>query len=105
MRKNEFKNLRKADGGSRVVYKNYRFLLTATMEELNMDTNCYGAVLKYGNKAILAGMNYKGETLAAIYESRSGHLDIESEIELIEIADQTFEDNGHAVAWAIAEMN
>lgn len=105
MKKNEFKNLRKADNGSRVEYKYYRFPLTTTMEELDMDTNCYGAVLKFGNKVIFAGMNYKGETLAAVYQSKSGHLDIESEIELIEIADQTFEDNGHAVAWAIGQMS
>ena len=87
------------------TYRDYRFDTSTTMEELEMNCNSYGAVLKHGDKVILAVMNYKGETLAAVYESRSGHLDIESEIELTEIADQTFEDNGHAVAWAIGQMN
>ena len=86
-------------------FKNYRFEASTTMEQLEMNSNSYGAVLKYRNKVIFAAMNYKGEILAAIYESKDAHLTIESRIELDEIADQTFEDNGHAVAWAISRIS
>ncbi len=87
-------------------FKSYKFETSTTMEQLEMNSNSYGAVLKYGNKVIFATMNYKGEILAAIYDGKaSGRFDIEGHIELAEIAGQTFEDNGHAVAWAIGRIN
>ncbi|MCD8051855.1 MAG: hypothetical protein LUE89_09285 [Clostridiales bacterium] len=53
-------------------FKSYRFETSTTMEQLEMNSNSYGAVLKYGNKVIFAAMNYKGEILAAIYEGKHG---------------------------------
>ncbi len=91
------------------LFKDYRFETTTTMEYISeYGANCYNSILRYGDHVIFAAMNYKGETLAAIYEfAEEPHLDfgrIECKIRLIELADAIFEDTGHAVAWALKRL-
>lgn len=67
---------------------------------------CYGAVLKYGDKVLVANMNWKGQYEAAIYEfvetpEETGLGDIECRLNLIDIANKTFKDGGHAMAWCM----
>ena len=51
-------------------------------------------------------MNWKGQYEAATYEfietpEETGLGDIECRLNLLEIADGTFKDGGHAMAWAL----
>ncbi|MCD8086382.1 MAG: hypothetical protein LUF28_08695, partial [Clostridiales bacterium] len=98
-----------ADSTEYTILKDYRFEAATTMEYLSgYGMNCYNAILRFGNHVIFAAMNYKGETLAAIYEfAEEPHEDfgrIECRIRLVELADATFEDAGHAAAWAFGRL-
>lgn len=91
------------------IFKDYRFETTTTMEYLSgYGANCYNSILLLGNHVVFAARNYKGESLAAIYEfAEEPHEDfgrIECRIRLVELADATFEDSGHAVAWALKRL-
>lgn len=91
------------------LFKDYRFETTTTMEYLSeYGANCYNSILLFGNHVVFEARNYKGETLAAIYEfAEEPHEDfgwIECRIKLIELADAVFEDTGHAAAWALARL-
>lgn len=67
---------------------------------------CYGAVAVFGGKVIAAAANREGRYGAAVY-GFAGTLEgtvpggIECGIELLETANSTFRDCGHALAWAI----
>lgn len=87
---------------------------TTTMERLQMATDSYGAVVRYGNLVIATSYSWhKGGAYgndARIYrltETPSenpwqGKSFIECDLELIKQADQIFPDDGHALAWALA---
>ena len=97
------------DSAEYTIFKDYRFETTTTMEYLSgYGMNCYNSILLHGNHVVFAARNYKGETLAAIYEfAEEPHQDfgrIECRIKLIELADATFEDTGHAAAWALGRL-
>lgn len=83
------------------------FEQTTTIENLS-DNLCpgYDAVLTLGEKVLVARINYKGQYEAATYEfidtPDDGFALIECRLNLCEVADETFEDNGHAIAWAMA---
>lgn len=68
---------------------------------------CYGAVLTYGDKVLVSMMNYKGEYEAAVYEFidsiDEGFTEIECRLNLCEVADETFKDGGHGIAWAMTK--
>ena len=80
----------------------YRLPETATQEQLE---ECWSTVINFGNKVLLAGYNYNGKYensyFAAVYEHTSEDLSIEGEIKLAAISEEFFEDNGHALAWAM----
>ena len=68
--------------------------------------SCYGAVITFGEKVLATMMNWKGQYEAATYEfietpEETGLGDIECRLNLLEIADGTFKDGGHAMAWAL----
>lgn len=65
---------------------------------------------KYGDFIILAGNHYNGigmpDAYGAIYENLTNEpLNAESTIGLLDITDISFEDTGHALAWAIDYIN
>lgn len=64
-----------------------------------------GTILTFGEKILLAGHYYNPNGrcfYGAIYRFTTSDHTIEGEIELIAISEDTFADNGHAIAWAMA---
>ena len=62
--------------------------------------------LNFGDKVLLAGYYYNGLNkpcwFGAVYEYLDeGDHDCESTIGLAEVSDVAFEDDGHAIAWAM----
>ena len=90
-----------------VLYNGIAFLQTTTIEHLQEKIpSCYGAVVTFGEKVLATMMNWKGQYEAATYEfietpEETGLGDIECRLNLLEIADGTFKDGGHAMAWAL----
>ena len=86
----------------------YRLPNTSTMENLSMRiTAGEGAVLKFGEKVLVTDIAWRGH-IAAVYEfiedpEETGLGYIECRLNLIAMADQTFEDGGHAMAWALQQ--
>lgn len=84
---------------------------TTTMEQLNESIRiCYGSVVKYGDHVLVTDITYKGDYTADIYEfietpEETGFGEIECRLNHIGRADQTFPDSGHALAWAIDQVN
>lgn len=89
-----------------------------TMEDLQMNTNSFGAVIQYGNYVIATnwvnmGKDKIGNT-ARLYialeepipgfgpNSRGFN---ECALGLIAEADEYFQDAGHAIAWAMNQIN
>ena len=83
------------------------FLQTTTIEHLQEKIpSCYGAAVTFGEKVLVAMVNWRGQYEAATYEfvetpEETGLWDIECRLNLLEIADETFRDSGHAMAWAL----
>lgn len=81
-----------------------------TVEKLQMEVSCsYGAVLKYGDKVFVTAPHCRGGFLARIYEfvdtpEESGLSEIECRLSLVDAAERTFEDGGHAIAWCLAQQ-
>lgn len=85
------------------------FPMTTTMENLDESIRpCYGAMLKFNDKVLVANFNWKGQYEAATYEfiespAETGLGEIECRLNLLSIADETFADAGHAMAWALSQ--
>ena len=83
------------------------FLQTTTIEHLQDKIPCcYGGALTFGEKVLVTMVNWRGQYEAATYEfvetpEETGLGDIECRLNLLEIADETFRDSGHAMAWAL----
>lgn len=83
------------------------FLQTTTIEHLqDQIPSCYGAAVTFGEKVLVTMVNWRGQYEAAIYKfietpEETGLGQIECRISLMEIADGTFADGGHALAWAL----
>ena len=83
------------------------FLQTTTIEHLQEKIpSCYGAAVTFGEKVLVAMVNWRGQYEAATYEfvetpEETGLGEIECRLNLLEIADETFRDSGHAMAWAL----
>ena len=84
------------------------FLQTTTIEHLQEKIpSCYGAAVTFGEKVLVAMVNWKGQYEAATYEfvetpEETGLGAIECRINLVEVADEIFKDGGHAMQWAIS---
>ncbi len=78
----------------------------STMENLEFDN---WKVLSFGSKVLLAGYYYNYgkacEYYAAIYSHIDNDLSCEGEIELTAVSDVEFVDDGHAIAWALAQCS
>lgn len=81
-----------------------------TIEKLQMEVGAtYGSVLKFGDHVLVTDAYYKGGFTADIYEfvettAETGLADIECRLNHITHAEQTFIDNGHAIAWCMAQV-
>ena len=66
----------------------------------------WSTVLTYGDKVLLAGHWYMGRGqnsyFGAVYAFTTDDHTCEGEIKLTAVSDEMFEDNGHAIAWAMA---
>ena len=62
--------------------------------------------LTFGSKTLMAGYSYQGRNqpsyFAAVYEFTTDDHTCEGSIRLAAVSDGYFEDNGHAIAWAMA---
>ena len=81
-----------------------------TIEKLQMKVGAtYGSVLKFGDHVLVTDAYYKGGFTADIYEfvetpEETGLADIECRLNHITHAEQTFIDNGHAIAWCMVQV-
>ena len=84
--------------------KKYRLPNPTTAEDLECR---WSKVLTFGDKILMAGHFYNGKNKAcyfgATYEFLTNDHTCEGEIKLVSISDETFLDNGHAIAWAMQQ--
>ena len=85
--------------------KTYRIPTTTTPEDLEMKRALdNGTILTFGDRILVAGYFYNPNGRSyygAIYRFTTGDHTCEGQIELVSISEDTFEDNGHAIAWAM----
>ena len=85
--------------------KTYRLPNPSTPEDLEMR---FSKILNFGETVLLAGYYYNGPGkpayFAATYEYlEDGDHDCESTIGLRAVSEVEFEDDGHAIAWAMQQ--
>ena len=89
--------------------KKYRLPNPTTTEDLEMRfSGMDGKTLNFGDKVLLAGYYYNGQNkpcyFGAVYEYlEDGRHDCESMIGLAAASEVEFEDDGHAIAWAMQQ--
>ena len=88
--------------------KKYRLPNPTTSEDLEMRfSGMDGKVLIFGDKVLLAGYYWNGKGqpsyFAAVYEYLDDDLSCEGAIGLRAVSEEMFEDNGHALAWGMAQ--
>ena len=83
--------------------RTYRLPNPTTPEDLECR---WSKLLTFGDKVIIAGRYYNGKGkpcyYGASYEFLTDDHTCEGEIKLTAVSDEMFEDNGHAIAWAMA---
>ena len=83
----------------------YRLPTTSTPENLEtrlMHNN--GTILTFGDRILVAGYFYNPNGrcyYGATYRFTTADRTCGGEVELVSISEDTFEDNGHAIAWAM----
>ena len=81
----------------------YHLPMISTPENLGMN---WSKLLTFGNKVILAGYYYNGRHensyFGAVFEFTTKDHTCEGEIKLTAVSDEFFEDDGHAMEWAMA---
>ena len=85
----------------KTLAKAYRLPERTTTENLE---ERWSTVLNFGDKILLAGYYYeygKGDYFGATYEFTTDDHSCEGEIRLTAVSEEKFEDNGHAIAWAM----
>ena len=81
-----------------------------TIEKLRSAVSeCYGAVVQYGDKVFVVDLGEHGGFTAEIYDfiefpENTGLGDIECSLMLWEVTDETFRDNGHAMQWCFDQI-
>ena len=82
----------------------YRLDRVTTPEHLEM---AFSTTLTCGEYTFVAGYYYrpnKGCYYAAIYKFTTDDHTCEGKVELLEVSDETFQDNGHAIAWCLTQI-
>ncbi len=84
----------------------YRLQRVTTPENLEMNLmHNGGAILTFGDRILVAGYFYRPNGRSyygAAYRFATADHTCEGRIDLESISEDTFEDNGHAIAWAMA---
>ena len=84
--------------------KKYRLPNPTTQEDLECH---WSKVLNFRDKVLLAGYYYNGKNMpcyfGAVYEHIDNDLSCEGTIGLQAVSDVAFEDDGHAIAWAMRQ--
>nr|DAR31392.1 MAG TPA: Nucleotide modification associated domain 4 [Caudoviricetes sp.] len=66
---------------------------------------CHDSMMRFGDRVLIAQMNWQGETEAAVYgfvdDPEEDFSAEECRLELLKVARQTFADAGHAIEWCI----
>ena len=88
--------------------KKYRLPNPTTSEDLEMRfSGMDGKILNFGDKVLLAGYYYNGagkpSYFGAVYEHLDDDLSCEGTIGLYAASEVAFEDDGHAIAWAMQQ--
>ena len=82
----------------------YRLPNPSTPEDLEMK---WSKILTFGDRVILAGYHYNGKSnrcwFAAAYEFLDEDHSCEGTVGLRAVSDVEFEDDGHAIAWAMQQ--
>ena len=85
----------------------YRLQRTTTPEDLEMKMmHNGGLVITFGDRILIAGYYYRPDGncyYAAIYRFTTTDNSVEGKVELLKISDDSFIDNGHAIAWCMAQ--
>lgn len=85
-----------------MTHETFRLLTIATQERLE---ERFHVVVKFGDLVILAGHYYTGEHspswYSAVYRFTGPGRSCEDTIALCRLSDQFFEDEGHALQWAM----
>lgn len=86
--------------------KTYRLPNPSTPEDLECR---WSKTLKFGDKVLLAGHYYNGRGkpcyFGAVYEFLTDDTGCEGEIWIREVSGVDFEDEGHAIEWAMKNAN
>ena len=84
--------------------RTYRLPETTTPEDLGCR---WSTILTFGDKVLLAGSYYNGARkpsyFGAVYEFTTDDHTCEGQIRLAAASEVAFEDNGHAIAWAMQQ--
>ena len=66
---------------------------------------CYDSIMQFGDRVLVAQMNWNGMLEGAVYgfveDPEEGWSPIECRLELLKISDETYTDAGHAIEWCI----
>lgn len=85
----------------------YRLQRVTTPENLQMRMmHNGGSILNFGSYVLVAGYYYNPNGRSyygVLYRYTTTDYTCEGEIELVSISDDTFADNGHAIAWAMSK--
>ena len=88
--------------------RTYRLPNPTSPEDLEMRfSGMDGKVLSFGDRILLAGYSWNGpgqpSYFGAVYERLDDDLSCEGTIGLREVSEVEFEDDGHAIAWAMQQ--
>ena len=88
--------------------KKYRLQNPTTSEALEMRfSGMDGKILNFGDRVLMAGYYWNGKGqpsyYAAVYEHLDDDLSCEGAIGLRAVSEVEFTDDGHAIAWALAQ--
>ena len=87
----------------------YRLPTASTPENLETRLmNSNGTILTFGDRILVAGYFYNPNGRSyygATYRFTTADHTCEGRVELVSISEDTFEDNSHAIAWAMAQAN
>ncbi len=88
--------------------KKYRLPNPSTNEDLEMRfSGMDGKVLNFGDRVLVAGYFWNGQGkpsyFGAVYEHLDDDLSCEGTIGLREVSEVEHTDDGHAIAWALAQ--